>query len=1054
MSGLLPRWSSILISLRGAWHRGLLSAMVLVVAAAGAAAATMGVAYGEAGDTAVLRDALRSAPPTARNVMLAAAWWPESTIPADVQRQRGTALLAATGGSGFFERPIAGLDYEDRLRPGQGGEGRFHLVARDGVCDRLRLLSGRCAEAAGEIVASAGTVEELGWELRDRVRLNTFGPIDADGNLRPVPLRLVGVYAVPDRTDPYWAGRAGVYFPEQAGERFAVEGTPPRYDALVTPGSTFGMARPAEGESLGSSHVTFTINPLTVRGDKADDLLRVVAGLRQQLADQHAQGAPTFDGVRTDLDRVIDSAQVTQSAFSAPALLVTLQVVALSWILLFVVVTIVVESRAVEIGLARLRGLSAWGVHRFALGEPVVLIVASVPAGLIGGQLAAGLLAEQLGADLSADINPLAVLAAAAAAMGGILAAVLGARRAVTRALAEQWQPATTRPRSRSWVPDALLLAFAGAGFAELATGELLGGTTRHSTLTLLAPGLLALAAAVLAARILPYLARTVLPTTRRHGGIGPFLAARRLARGTGTAATLIVLVTSLGLVTFATAAWSSARANHREVALTQLGADTVLTVSAPDTQTLTDTVHRIDPAGDQAVAVISRRIGPGGVTLIGVEPDRFAQVAFWRDDLADEPLPALLGRLSDPTAVPPVMLTGDQLRASVRLLDGTRSLYYQVTAQVQSRGGRVLRQISLGELRRRAAVQLRAPLPGCAAGCELRGISVEFAGQDFGISPVLVPTRILLSKLEVRRDGRWREVQAGLAETGGWRSPDSSEQTVVSATSDGLVSESLATGNLRLIPNTYPDPLPALTTGGTQPDPFGAAVAGLDGTTINVNPVARTRGLPGVAAAGVLVDQTLAERTAVGMTNESHYEVWCAPGAAERVVTELEAAGIPVTGQQRAADLALQFGAQGPGLALRLLLAVAAAAAVLATGATAIELYATSRRRTYELAALETVGATRRSLRLGLLLEHAAVLGTAAVVGPLAGLIASWAVISKVPTFSVPPVTPPLRYPLDLGTVAVAAGAALILAAIAAVVMTEATARATRAERLREGPA
>ncbi|MGH8835336.1 MAG: FtsX-like permease family protein, partial [Actinomycetes bacterium] len=147
-------------------------------------------------------------------------------------------------------------------------------------------------------------------------------------------------------------------------------------------------------------------------------------------------------------------------------------------------------------------------------------------------------------------------------------------------------------------------------------------------------------------------------------------------------------------------------------------------------------------------------------------------------------------------------------------------------------------------------------------------------------------------------------------------------------------------------------------------------------------------------------------------------------------------------------------FGAEGPGLALRLLLAVAAAAAVLATGATAIDLYATSRRRTYELAALETVGASRRTLRTGLLLEHLAVLGTAAAVGPLVGLVAAWAVVSKVPTFSVSPVTPPLRYPLDLGAVALAAAAALLLAAIAAVIMTEATARATRAERLREGPA
>ncbi|HKA69311.1 MAG TPA: FtsX-like permease family protein [Actinomycetes bacterium] len=1057
MSRVLPRWSNVVIAIRGAWHRGVLSLMLLGVAAAGSAAAAMGVGYGEAGDTAVLRDALRSAPPPARNVMLAAAWWPESKTPADVQRRREVELLEVTGGAGFFGPPIAGIDFEDRLRPGSGGEGRLHLAARDAVCDHLRLASGRCPQAAGEVLASAGAVEELDWQLADRIRLNTFGNLDRAGEFRPVPLRLVGIYLVPDRADPYWNGLANTYFPEQAGRRFAIEGTPPRYDALITPGSTFGLARPPEGESLGSSHVTLIVDLTAVRGDSADDLLGVVAGLRQQLADQRASGQPTFDGVRTDLDRVVDRAQVTQSAFSAPAVLVTLQVVALSWVLLFVVVTIVVEARAAEIGLARLRGLSTWGVHRFALGEPLVLIVASVPIGLVAGQLAAGLLAEQLGVDLSAEISALAVLAAAAAAMGGIVAAVIAARRAVTRALAEQWQPAAPRPRSRSWIPDAVLLAVAAAGFAELATGGLLGGDTRHSTLTLLAPGLLALAGAILAARTLPYLAGTLLPATRRHGGIGPFLAARRLARGTGTAATLIVLVTSLGLVTFATAAWSSARANHREVALTQLGADTVLTVSVPDTRTLTEAVQRVDPGGTRAAAVVTRRAGPADVSLVGVDPERFAQVGYWRADFDAQPLPELLTRLSDPGVVPSVVLTGDRIRVTVQLRAGSRGLHHQVIAQVQTPGGRTLRQVPIGELRQRGSPVLRtAPLPGCATGCELRGITVAAEAGNRVVSPVLTPSRVLLSKLEVYRGGAWHEIPAGLAESGAWRSPsvENSEATTLRTAPNGLFGEFLPTSNLVVIPNTYPDPMPALTTGGPQPDPFGPTVFGLDGVTLNVAPVARTRGLPGVTGAGVLVDERLAERAALGIDAQSRYEIWCVPGAAAEITAGLEAAGIPVTGQRRAAELAGQFGAQGPGLALRLLLAVAAAAAVLATGATAIDLYATSRRRTYELAALETVGASRRSLRTGLLLEHLAVLGTAAIVGPLAGLLAAWAVVSKVPTFSVSPVTPPLRYPLDLGAVAVAAAAALVLAAIAAAVMTEATARATRAERLREGPA
>ncbi|MCI0685895.1 MAG: ABC transporter permease [Sporichthyaceae bacterium] len=586
------------------------------------------------------------------------------------------------------------------------------------------------------------------------------------------------------------------------------------------------------------------------------------------------------------------------------------------------------------------------------------------------------------------------------------------------------------------------------------ATGGLLGTASEHSTLTLLAPGLLALACAVLAARILPYLARPVLRLTRRHGGIGPFLAARRLARGTGPAATLIVLVNSLGLVTFATAAWSSARTNHTEVALTQLGADTVLSVSAPSSAALADAVRQIDPAGTSAVAVTARRLPAGATaTMIAVDPVRFAQVAYWRDDLASRPLPELLESIAVAGLAEPVLLTGSRLRASVQLQASPRGLYYRLVAQVHVPGSRTLRQVQFGELRDRRQVRQEAALPGCREGCELRGLTAEVAGQEPGSNPALSTVRLRVADLQIRTPDGWQPVDAGFTRSAAWRSQEPETADGVRPGSAGLILEFFPIGRIQAIPNTHPDPLPALTTGGTQPDPFGAAVVGLDGAVLAIAPVERTGGLPGVAGAGVLVDQKLAERAAFGQSEPTGYEVWCAPGAADRVATELEAAGIPVIGQQRAADLAMRFGSQGPGLALRLLLAVAAAAALLATGATAIELYATSRRRGYELAALAAVGAKRRSLRTGLLLEHAVILGAAAVVGPLAGLAAAWSVVSKVPTFAVTPITPPLRYPIEPGTIAIAAGAALLLAVVTTIVMTEATTRAARAEQLREGP-
>ena len=64
---------------------------------------------------------------------------------------------------------------------------------------------------------------------------------------------------------------------------------------------------------------------------------------------------------------------------------------------------------------------------------------------------------------------------------------------------------------------------------------------------------------------------------------------------------------------------------------------------------------------------------------MIAVEPERFAQVAYWRDDLADEPLPELLAGDRRYRGSP----AGDADRrigcgVSVRLRTAPRSLYYR----------------------------------------------------------------------------------------------------------------------------------------------------------------------------------------------------------------------------------------------------------------------------------------------------------------------------------------------------------------------------------------
>lgn len=1057
-------------SLSGIWYRRALSVMILVIAAAGAAAAAMGVAYEEAGRTAVIRDSLRDAPREGHELLFTGPGWPESPTPDSVLRERVRGLFDRVGGSEFFGEPIVGIEFANSLHPLSGDkEGRFNLIARDDICDHIRITAGRCPQAPGEVMVSVATAAELEWELDDTVLLESLvepepspaeedeAPSDAEDaepQTVPIPLPIVGFYEVIDRTSDYWAGKGKQYFPDEAGREFAARGAEPGYEALITSFGTFGRRpQPFDAGTTGNGYVTVPLNVDAVHGDNADDLLTVVTELRRTLAEERVRRVPSFRVVITDLDRVVTDARNEQSAFSAPAVLVTLQVVALTWVLLVVLVNTLVEARAAEVGLARLRGLSWWAVRRFAVGEIVVLIALAVPLGVVAGVAAARPLAARLGGGIPVDATPLTILAAASTAAGGLAAALVAAQRTMTRAVAEQWRSSAARPRRRSWVLDLVLVALAAAGFVELTTGGVLGAASEHSTLTLLAPGLFALASAVLVARLLPLMARGLLGITRRHGGVGTFLAVRRIARGIGTATTLVVLITSLGLVTFAAAAWSSARANHRDVAMTHLGADTVLTVAAPDARTVAEAVRQIDPGGTKAVfaaVLLSERAQ--GATLIGVDPQRFAQVAYWRDDFAAEPVGDLMAQLNAPLP-PRMMVSGDRLRITYALYEAPAGTSYRLVAEVETPGSTSLVRVIMGEAVQPGEdpVVAEARLPACPDdGCELRGITVEFGELEPGSNPALTAVEVLVTEIAVRTPSGWQVVDAGLTESGRWRTLAGGEASAL-PTPDGLVIRFLPLENVRAEPATYPIPVKALTTGGTQPDPFGVSVVGLDERSLPILPAARTRALPGVSSAGLIVSHEVLDRVAIGVSGDVDYEVWCAPGAAATVRAGLEASGLAVTDERTAADLAERFGAEGPGLALRLLLAIAVAAALLATGATVIELHASSRRRRYELAALRAAGASRRSLRASLLIEHAVILGTAAVVGPAAGLAASTVVVSRIPTFAVTPSTPPLRYPIELSVLLMTVGAAFVLAAVAVVVMTVSIVRGTRADQLRE---
>ena len=433
-----------------------------------------------------------------------------------------------------------------------------------------------------------------------------------------------------------------------------------------------------------------------------------------------------------------------------PVFLITCQLLLLTWLLLFLIVTEAAEARGGEVALAKLRGHGRLSTVTFGLSEPVLLLALALPAGLLAGwAAAAGLARILLRPGTHAGLPALAIAAAAAATLGGLVATVLAARRALVRPVTEQWRRTDRHAADRGWVLDAVLLTGALAGLAELIiAGDVT--SARSGSLGLLVPGLLGLAAAVIASRLLPVACGLTFAATRRRGGTGLFLAVRHIARRPGGTRTTIVLTAAFALATFAVAAFSVDQRNVDRVATTQTGAAAVLTVTAPAGQDLGTIVDRIDPGGDQAAAVDRYAGGTdNGSVLLAVQPERFARVALWPSGSLDRP-PASLGPALDPRVPPSVTLPAGSAAVRVRvtgptgIAPGTDLTLWVVEAGSRD-GGQV--PVSLGALHQG---WLSAAVTGCP--CQVTMISIDAST----VTPGVKQGSVTLSGLAVRTGGAW----------------------------------------------------------------------------------------------------------------------------------------------------------------------------------------------------------------------------------------------------------------------------------------------------------
>jgi hypothetical protein len=1028
-----PGVTGSLSVLRGLWFRRGLSAMMLAVAVLAAAAATTGPLYYAAAKNSIVQDNLHAAKTIGQGVKITE----QGPLPGQLHTIEPAVrnAFARTPRPGLFGRRIRSMNEPIAV----GTDEQSTLVWRDGDCAHLRIEHGRCPRSAGEVVASTALIRRSHWHVGQRLG---FG-------LGEHRLTIVGSYRPRHPRARYWFAQG--YFPSQGPSFTSLSGSAP-VDAMFTPRATFERLR-APVQGIATIDVPLRMD--VVRAGDVAGLSRTINRF-QRIVRLTSGGATPISG----LPDVLDGVRASWHALLVPVFLVTAQLLALCWLLLFVVVADAAAARGPEVALAKLRGLSRAQTVRFGLTEPVALLLVALPLGALAGWAATvGLGSALLRDGTSVALTGLGWAAAAVAVAGGLIAAALAARRILARPVVAQWRRVNLAVRGHSWAIDAVLLAGTVAGLVELyATGTVSSGSV--NVLALLVPGLLALTVAVLGSRVLPAACRLPQRWTRDHGGLASFLAVRQLARRPSGARTTIVLATAFGLAAFTIAAWSVSRSNLGDVAAARVGAPAVLTVHPRPGTSLPAIVDRLDPSGQRSMAVQAHvELTGQRQVLLAVDPHRFAAIASWRPDYTHASLATLARRL-DPPAPDPIVLRGDRLR--INLIVDRLSLLprqFSLDAEVKAPNSTAVTPVDLGPLHH-GHVTLTAQLP--PGPSTLRRLHLEgHVPVSHGGPQPAVRGRIVLTGLAVHTGHGWRPVPHALTSAKRWRSdPKHRDQPPgrLTATASGLSLQFNAPSGIEpeLDVVDRPRPLPVLASATAAPrGPYHTVpVTGLDGNPVAANPLAVVP-VPGAPDHGVVVDRTYAARASPSTLVDATWQVWLAdPSAVGTFSAKLRHAGVSVVGTQTAASLRDRYSRQGPALALVLFLADAAAAAILAAAGAVLALYLAGRRRTYELAALAATGARRRSLRAALLLEQGLTLGFGALVGIGAGILAAFLAVPAVPEFVHSPGAPALLYTPSAAPLAALLGAAVVLLAVPTVASVAGLVRAARPDQLREAPA
>ncbi len=553
------------------------------------------------------------------------------TVPERVRRVPALDQAIRAEGKDLGLRPPLALTalFDSVSASGPGGSGGVQVISRDGADREVRVLAGSASTDGALVPQSAART--LGASPGDVLVLRS-----EDGQVR-VPV--AGVYEDIGAPLPaYWEGLGDLFLPQPSPSGEDVRLPPP---ALILPQDEAVEVAAALAEPLRLNWF-FRLpegGPLAsvVRENSRFQQLqlRLTAPERPAAAllDQVTAGAIQ----RTALPIVLDGVDDTVELLAPPVRAVGAGGTAAGLALAGAWAGLRARRREPELRALIARGISPARAARSALAEAAVPLVAGAAAGLGLGLIAVRLLGPvgsvplersallwAAGAGTAAAATVAAVTATAAVRLGqvGVGAAQQALRRVPFVPVIGAVAIVAALPLLRPPAPDEPAQAV--------------------GLLTLVVPLLTVVAASAAVVGLLQQLAPRLRPRVDRLP-IGPLLAFRRVMAAPGPTRLVVVSAAlALGLVAYAGALGASTDRTVAVKAVVATGSDVVVELdnrqAVPPLPAGTMLVRR-----DSDVDVLPGEIS---ASVLAIDTSRFADVAFWTDELADQSLRTLLAAL------------------------------------------------------------------------------------------------------------------------------------------------------------------------------------------------------------------------------------------------------------------------------------------------------------------------------------------------------------------------------------------------------------------------